>query len=377
MSRQQVRRYRGRARPRRRRRSLRWLLLLLLLLRGSVRPSGPDRSGTDTLVGIELRRWTIPVTCLTGSFRATAPAATTASTSVEDRVVGFFLGLDGRQVALVRAVAPRGGLLGNRGRRNRLDRRVGRRSGRRGGSGALLLMLLLRLLVMLLLFVGDPETHHRTGIREDRVGRRTVRARRVATLLSASSSTSAIAAAAAAASTGPTERVSRRPWTRTAQQVLARHSDHGAARRARHVCLRRQGRGVGHALPWSRKVYGWRCVRRLVPLRRACWSEGYRGVWEIRRWFYIYIWTVRAKSLQRGTVFFSLLSWIEAQGWNVRLLLAPILFNMNIKIWKEYAPNEIRIKLHYFVSNLCFYMKTVWYQYFKYLQIQITKIFFF
>lgn len=294
--------YRGRARPRRRRRSL-WRLLLLLC--GTVRPSGPDCARTDTLVRIELRRRAIPVSWLIGSFRATAPAAATTSASVKDRVVGFFLGLDGWQVALVRAVAPRGGLLGNWGRRNRLDRRVGWRSGRRGCGGALLVVLLLRLLVMLLLFIGDPEAHYRTGIREDRVGRRAVRrARRIATLLSVSSSTSAITDSAAA-STGTTERISWRPWTRTAQQVLARHSDHGAARRTRHVCFRRQGRGVGHALPWSRKVYGWRCVRRLVPLRRACWSEGYRGVWEIRRWFYIYIRT--AESLQRGGTFFFLL----------------------------------------------------------------------
>lgn len=247
-----MRRHRGSARPRRRRRSLR---RLLLLLRGSV---GPD-ARTDALVRIELGRRAVSVTWLTGSFRATTPAATTTSATVKDRVVGLFLGLDGRQIAFIRTVAPRGGLLGDGGRRDRLDRRIGRRSGRRGCGGALLLLLLvvllLRLLMMLLLlFVGDPEAHHRTCIREDRVGRRAVRARSVATLLSISSPISA--SITAATSAGTTKRVSRCSWTRAAQQVLARYSDHGAARRARHVCLRRQGRGVGHALPWSRKVYG-------------------------------------------------------------------------------------------------------------------------
>ena len=99
-------------------------------------------------------------------------------------------------------------------------------------------MVLLLLLLLLLLVLDDPGVADNGGrVGEDGVGRGAVRVR--AGMLQADARR-------------PAERIARR----YPEQVLALHFDHGAARRARHVGLRRQGRGVGHALPWSRKVYG-------------------------------------------------------------------------------------------------------------------------
>lgn len=72
----------------------------------------------------------------------------------------------------------------------------------------------------------------------------------------------------------------RNPRARTAPQEFALHFDHRAARRAWHVNIRGWCRCVSYALPWSRKCYWWRYVRLLDPQWRACWSEGYWGVWE-------------------------------------------------------------------------------------------------
>ena len=95
-------------------------------------------------------------------------------------------------------------------------------------------MVLLLLLLLLLLVLDDPGVADNGGrVGEDGVGRGAVRVR--AGMLQADARR-------------PAERIARR----YPEQVLALHFDHGAARRARHVGLRRQGRGVGHALPWSR-----------------------------------------------------------------------------------------------------------------------------